>query len=51
MMGYHAAFLVSAILMLIPLALSFLIHDKYVERELETHATRRQAAEMVAVEA
>jgi hypothetical protein len=51
MMGYHDAFLVGAILMLIPLGLSFLIHDKYVERELEAHAANRQAGELAAMEA
>jgi hypothetical protein len=52
MMGYHDAFLVGALLILIPLGLSFLINDKQVERELETHALNRQAAtELAALEA
>jgi EmrB/QacA subfamily drug resistance transporter len=38
MMGYHDAFLVSALIMLIPVALSFLINDKQVARELQARA-------------
>ena len=38
MMGFHDAFLVSALLMLIPVGLSFLINDKRVEGELQARA-------------
>ncbi len=51
MMGYHDAFFVGAMIMLIPLALSFLINDKRVAGELEVrNANRTSSPEMVAIE-
>ena len=50
MMGYHDAFLVGALLMLIPLGLSFLIHDDRVAKELQVHA-KAPAGELVGAEA
>ncbi|HEX5368615.1 MAG TPA: MDR family MFS transporter [Dehalococcoidia bacterium] len=52
MMGYHDAFLVAALLMAVPVALSFLINDKHVEGELEAQAASRTGhGEVVMAEA
>jgi hypothetical protein len=53
MMGYHDAFLVAAILMVIPFILSFTIRDKTVSDEMEYRLGKKDEAskDLAAVEA
>jgi EmrB/QacA subfamily drug resistance transporter len=50
MMGYHDAFLVAAVIMVVPLALSFLINDKRVAKELAARVPGKKPAEALALE-
>jgi EmrB/QacA subfamily drug resistance transporter len=52
MMGYHDAFFVAAMIMLIPVTLAFTINDKRVSAEMEARMAMRQpSSEMAAAEA
>lgn len=51
MMGYHEAFFVAAAIMVLPAVLSFLVHDRSVEKEMDERGTTKPAGDLAAAEA